>query len=510
MRRSSACFLIALCPGTVWANEPLSAIDWLKEPAPVTVAQPLIEPLGEPEPVFPSQDGALVPGVDVTPLDDAKPDAVGLLPSANTGLPTSLWQASETADLMALLERLPDAPLPALQALLYTLLLAEADPPDDAGPDAAFLRARIHALEKYGAVDAALALIERAGPRSSLLFDDWMELSLLRGTEQQACEALSDEPTLTQDYGARVFCLVRTRDWPTAALIYDTALIIDQLDPLSIEQLGLFLDPEFGGTGIDLPPPREMTPLLFRLYEANGAPMPTRSLPRRFAVADLRGTSGWRTEIESAERLARAGALPANRLLGLYTARRPAASGGIWDRVQHLQAFDRAMLSGDVDKLSAALPVVWEDMSSAGLGVVFATLYGDRLARFDLPGLSQTVHGIALLSPSFKSHTGTLQSRSARFLDSVALGDPDTSLATTPTEQAIARAFEEPVPARRYAGALSEGKLGEVILDVIIDLNRAISGRSAQIDGALSTLRFVGLEDVARQTALQILLLPQE
>ena len=36
----------------------------------------------------------------------------------------------------------------------------------------------------------------------------------------------------------------------------------------------------------------------------------------------------------------------------------------------------------------------------------------------------------------------------------------------------------------------------------------AISGRSTQIEGALSTLRFVGLEDVARQTALQILLLP--
>ncbi|MEM7598869.1 MAG: hypothetical protein AAF382_14340 [Pseudomonadota bacterium] len=510
MKRSRAALICALAPGWAGAEEPLSAIDWLKEPAPVTVAQPLIEPLDETEPVFPGQDGALVPGVAVTPLDTAQPDAVGLLPSANTGLPLSLWQASATQDVVSRMGRLPDAPLPALQALIYTLLLAEADPPSDTTDNARFLHARIDALQRYGAVDAALALVERAGPQTPLLFDDWLDLSLLRGTEQAVCKALSETPTLTNDYGARVFCLVRTGDWPTAALIYDTALIIDQLDPASIEQLALFLDPEFGGTGIDLPPPREMTPLLFRLYEANGAALPTRTLPRKFAAADLRGTTGWRSEIEAAERLARTGALPANRLLGLYTARRPAASGGIWDRVQFLQAFDRAMLSGDEDRIAKALPVVWEEMRDAGLGVVFATLYGERLAGLDLPGLEQTVHGIGLLSPASARHTGQMRGRSARFLDGIAMGAPDASLARTDTEHAIARAFSEAVPARRYAGPLSEGKLGEVILDTVIDLNRAVAGRSAQIEGPLSTLRFVGLEDVARQAALQILLLPVE
>ncbi|MEO0752517.1 MAG: hypothetical protein AAFY25_12015, partial [Pseudomonadota bacterium] len=245
-------------------------------------------------------------------------------------------------------------------------------------------------------------------------------------------------------------------------------------------------------------------------YEANGAALPTRTLPRKFAAADLRGTIGWRSEIEAAERLARTGALPANRLLGLYTARRPAASGGIWDRVTFLQAFDSAMLSGDAGRIAAALPVVWEEMRDVGLAVVFATLYGERLAGLDLPGLEQTVHGIGLLSPARIRHTGNLRSRSARFLDGIAAGAPEASLAVTPVEQAIARAFSEAIPTRRYAGALSEGKLGEVILDVIIDLNRAVSGGSTQIEGPLSTLRFVGLEDVAREAALQILLLPTE
>jgi hypothetical protein len=305
---------------------------------------------------------------------------------------------------------------------------------------------------------------------------------------------------------------VQTGDWPTAALIYDTSVLIGQLDPVTASQLALFLDPEFGGDGIDLPPPRDMTPLLFRLYEANGTPLPTGSLPREFAAADLRGTTGWRAEIEAAERLARTGALPANRLLGLYTARQPAASGGVWDRVRHLQAFDRAMLSGDNSRISSTLPAVWQDMREAGLGVAFATLYGERLSRLDLPELSDMTYEIGLLSPSYATVANSVESedRSTRFLAGIARGTADLSLARSATEQAIARAFAEAAPARKYAGPLSEGKLGEVVVDVIIDLSRAASGQSGQIESTLSTLRFVGLEDVARQTALQILLLPPQ
>ena len=57
-----------------------------------------------------------------------------------------------------------------------------------------------------------------------------------------------------------------------------------------------------------------MTPLLFRLHEAIGEPLPTGNLPRSYAVADLRDLAGWKPQLEAAERLAVTGALPANRL----------------------------------------------------------------------------------------------------------------------------------------------------------------------------------------------------
>ena len=69
------------------------------------------------------------------------------------------------------------------------------------------------------------------------------------------------------------------------------------------------------------------------------------TLPLAFAHAELRDTAGWKSQIESAERLARAGVIAPNVLLGLYTERLPAASGGVWDRAAAFQRFESALTS---------------------------------------------------------------------------------------------------------------------------------------------------------------------
>lgn len=505
MRRSSALLLAGLAPAMAAAEAPLSAIDWLKEPAPITVAQPLVQSLSEP----PVAQGVTVPDVTVMPLDMALPDAVGLLPTETTGLPRALWSASRTAMLVDRLERLPARPLPAIQALYYTLLLAEADPPADTATGARFLRARLAALRRYGAVDAALALVERAGPETPALFDDWLDLALLAGTESAPCQALVAAPDLSESYAARIFCIARAGDWATAALTYDTANALGALTPHQSALLSRYLDPEFASGELHLPPPREMTPLVFRLYEAAGTPLPTRGLPREYAVADLRGTMGWRAEIEAAERLARTGAVPANRLLGLYTEREPAASGGVWARVEAVQAFDRAMASGRSERILAALPPVWDLMQRERLAVAFATLYGPDLVDMGLSGSDATAREVALLSPLYESaaNPGAAQTRRERFLNGLARGAPDPALAQSPEERRVAAGFAATGPATEEGAALADGRIGEAILSAAARLDAGHADRARAVESALASLRAVGLEDVARRAALQLLLL---
>lgn len=507
MRRPDCLAALLLLAAPALAEEPLGAIDWLRDPAPISLAQPLLAPLGDPPQV---SGGANVPQVDVMPLDMPRPDAVGLLPSGTTGLPSTLWVASSTDVLTALFARIAPDPLPAVQALYYTLLLAEADPPADAGPDARFLKARIDALRSLGAVDPALALAERAGPERASLFDTWFDLALLSGNEDAACAALAQDPQLTTRFEARIYCGARAGDWQTAALTFETARAIGALPASMDGMLAQYLDPETIDDTVTLAPSARMTPLLFRLHEANGTPLPTRNLPRAFAAADLRGLSGWRAELEAAERLAHTGALPANQLLGLYTRQSPAASGGIWDRVARVQALEEALATGKTDRIEEILIPLWSDMKREGLAVVFAALYAAPLSEIELTGQAQRIaFDMALLSPDYEllatSYDAT--GRRSEFLQDLARGQPDPELARSNAERAIATAFQATEPDEDHAALLASGRLGQAIMAAALQLDSATPNQRSDIVAGLSTLRAVGLEDTARRAALQILLL---
>ena len=488
------------------AQEPLSAIGWLDDIETVALTAPYAGFPSEP----PAADAIDLPGVTVSPLDAPRADAVGLLPGTTTGLPATLWQASPTPTLIRRLDALPDTPLPAVQALYYTLLLAEADAPADAGRAAQFLSARIETLQRFGAVEPALALVERAGGAVPQLFDQWLDLSLLNGTEDRACAALQRKPSLTNSLAARIFCTARAGDWTTAVLTYHGAASLDALAEPDATLLALFLDPEMIETTAPPAAPDGVTPLQFRLFEAVGAALSTRNLPRAFAMADLRGTAGWKAEIEAAERLARTGALAGTQLLGLYTAREPAASGGVWDRVAAVQALDTALTANDAQAVADALPAAWSAARDVQIETVMADLFAERLMQMTLPDrVRALVLDIALLSPLYETAAQRLSpvTPRQRFAIGLAQGIPAQDIATTPTEAAIAEGFARKTPATEHLTLLDQGRLGEAILSAATQLDDHSGATREGLGAALAALRAFGLDDTARRAALQILLL---
>jgi len=501
LRSTDALLAALLWSGAAAAQAPLSAIDWLTEMAPATVTPPA-----------PTAETATRPDVTVTPLGASRVDAAGLLPATTTGLPRTLWSASAAATLIRSLDRLPERPLPAMQALYYTLLLAEADAPPDITGDAPFLRARIAALRRFGAVEPALALVERAGGATPALFDTWLDLALLDGREDAACAALAAAPHLSHDLGARIYCLARAGDWQTAALILHGAEASGAIREPDGTLLALYLAPELIDEIAPPVPPTTMTPLRFRLFEAIGTPLGTQDLPRAFAMADLRGTAGWKAEIEAAERLAQTGALAAARLFALYTARKPAASGGVWTRVAAVQALDRALDARDGSGLAEALPAAWEAARATGLETALAEIFAERvLAAAPLPAEAQArATEMILLSPLYERAHETLAPASPRdrLLAGIARGAPEASDATTRMQSAIAAGFAATAAAPEHQRLIAEGRLGEAILmaAALLDHGAERAAPSA-VRAAIATLRAVGLEDTARRAALQILIL---
>lgn len=486
-------------------QEPLSVIDWLKRNPDQPAMTSAVLPKSFEPPVTPD---ATVPAVSVEPLAQQTRRIIGIVPAKVTGLPDTLWRGSTTADIDAQLDALPYLRLPVAQALLYTLLLTEAIAPgDDPQGESDLTLARVRTLERLGAHDAATALLEQADvTRDGAVFAAYLDVALLTGEEDRACAIMSAQPHLAPSLAHRTFCTARSGDWPTAALLFDTGVTLGSFDVAQAAALERFLHAEVFEDAAPLPRPEVMTPLLFRLYEAIGEPFPTGTLPRPYAAADLRDLAGWKQQLEAAERLAVTGALSSNRMLGLYTARQPAASGGVWDRVAAIQKFETALRSRSGSAISSALPPVWAEMEAVGLEMLFVDLFAEPLQRYKLEGPAREIsQKIGLLSDSYAV---LAQAPDVPASIAAIAGAPVAPPASPDMRtRALLDGFDETNARPDLLEMSRNGRTGEALLRTISLLEVGAVGDPVALTQALATLKALGLEDAARRAALQVMLL---
>lgn len=494
--------------GGAGGAEPLSAIDWLSR----SVATPTAL---APRPAVPAEppvtSGVTSAPITVTPIDGPSLDSLGLSSVARTGLPRDLWGTTAPAELARMIRAERVDTLPAIQSLLYTLLLAELDPPADANGQGTLFLARIDKLLDLGALDPALSLLELVDNPPPEVFRRWFDVALLTGEEDRACEVMRKTPGISPTFPARVFCLARGGDWNAAALSLRTGETLGYIEPEMVPLLERFLDPALADEAPDLPEPARPSPLVLRLMEAIGQPLQTSTLPLAFAQADLRSNAGWKTRLEAAERLARTGAIQPNMLLGLYTERQAAASGGVWERVRAVQMLDAAVAAGDRKAAARALPTAWRQMAEVELEVPFAALYGRALAEMALDGEAGALaFRVGLLSDGYEAVARARRPADGgeAFLAGLASGD---AAGTVPPDQmgaAIQAAFAAvPVPAPEFRELLGERRMGEALLKAIDEITDGARGDLRDVTEGLAFLRHVGLETTARRAALELVLL---
>ena len=502
--RLFAVFLAFATPAL--AEAPLSAIDWLSESIVTPAAQPVPD-----EPAVAPQGAALPESVTTSVLGQASLDAVGILPAQITGLPRSLWGMGRAADIVALLAAEEPQDLPALQGLLLTVLLAESEPPTDVAPGENLLLARVDKLLSIGALDQARALLDAAGPTASPeIFRRYFDVALLIGDEDRACHFLRDAPGLSPALPTRIFCLARDGDFAAAELTLDTARSLGTVTPEDAALLARFMNPDLDETDVAPVLPDLVTPLTMRLFEAIGEPMVGAALPVAFSYADLSDNAGWKAQIEAAERLSRAGAIAPNLLLGLYTSQKPAASGGVWDRVAAFQRLDAAVATADVRATDQALPVAWVEMKAAELEVPLAAIFAEPLSRMALgPEASEISFQISLLSSDYEGLSAARAATSPRdqFLAALAKGNVAGVAPTDAMSAAISAAFSSPSMGDDFKAMLDQNRIGEVILLAMSRIEHGTAGDLRGVTEGLSVLRHIGLEDAARRTALELMLL---
>lgn len=494
------------------ASAPMSAIDWLSDSISTpTVVSPQINTEN------PVTQSASVADVSVAPLGSQTTDAIGLLPPSVTGFSRDLWGASRPDDLAHRILSMPLDLMPSMQSLLTRLLLAELDPPRGANTtdDRLFL-ARVDRLLATGALDQADALIARSGAQTPASFRRGFDTALLLGEEDIPCQRLSAAPDLSPTFPARIFCLARAGDWDAAVLSLGTGRALGYVTEADDDLLSRFLDPDVFEGDPQLTKPLHPTPLTFRMFEAIGEHIPTTGLPLAFAQADLRANIGWKARVEAGERLVRMGAVSDNQIYGLYSERKPAASGGIWDRMAAVQAMDKALQAKDRQTVSALLPDLWTRLEEAELEMPFSRIFGPELAALDLEGVAaQIAFQMGLLSDQYEEiakKTAPDASAKSHVLRAIALGDiqlgdiknvrPYDTAST-----AVLEGFANPNIPIRLQSLMDQDRLGEAILRAITLYSNGVFGDYDELSDAIAFFRHIGLENVARQAALEFLIL---
>ena len=451
-----------------------------------------------------------LPEIEVTKLDDVKRSSVGLLPPTVTGFPTSLWKESQADDLVRLLHNLGSPSSPAVQKLLFQMLLAEAEAPLTTDSAEEFLSERISILIEAGAIDPAIALLERASPLPPKLVPKLFEASLLGIQYEPACKQVLDLGANYQNDAGRIYCHALEGDWLTASLIYNTSKALDSIETNTLLLLGEFLEIEEPSEKFVPLNEIDLSPLDFKLYESLGYNIFREDLGNAFIFGDLSGDNGWYAQLRAAERLAKNGVIDTNRFLGIFTAYDPPHSDGIWERVRAIQYLDKALsISNSPKEVELALKSAWQLFQYSPNSSIFAEIFTPRLLEFELTPTSEIMAiKIGMLSSSYNAIVSNPVAINA--LDPIvfAFTNHATEYITprTSLEKALLDAFYRPrVPS--YARLqLADGKLGEVILNALIQLERGIAGDMQDLLESISTLRHVGLERVSQRTALWLVL----
>ncbi len=517
MRRAARLAAVAVALASAApAQTPRSAIPWLSDtvrPLPATSAGP--RPAPAPQAVEPFDPGRIASSA----LDDPLRDGLGLVPGRDLGLPPGFWGDSSALRIARGIAQHPQGGVPATRALFHRLMIAETAPPRGATPANRVLLARIDALMARGRLDAAAALVDAAQVTEPQLFRRAFDIALLTGTADARCEQLARSPALSPTLPTRVFCLARQGDWDGAALTLQLAAEMGSIPPERVAALEWFLDPALFEAAAPPPPPEPMTTLDFVLREAVGLPRPPGPLPLAFAHLDAGGDAPLRTRIEARERLARAGATPAARLLAAYRAGTPAASGGVWDRAAAVQALDRALAIGAPPRIAPALATAEAAFDAADLRPALAAGFARQLVALpaaDYPAAARARIGELLLLAG--EHGGAAAGlpggpdATSRFLAALAAGRPLPDAGSLPPLwQAVARGFAAGAPptesGRRLAALLASGAWGEAVLGTLALLAPGAEIDPADLTAALVLLRRAGLDEAARQIAAETLLL---
>lgn len=453
---------------------------------------------------------------DITsePIVDINIDAVGLIPSGVSGFPNDLWASSKVETIREKISNLDPNMIPAALELFFILLLAEAKPPWDSSGEGKLFLSRVDKLIEYGALEQANELMERSGGVGNEFDTRRFDIALLTDTEHVPCSGIKSKAIKAPSFSHQIYCFVRLGEWKNAVLVFEAAKTIGDFTPQEEQIVTIFLFPELalsiGNQEFD-----KLTPLFFRMLKDSGFYNYHQNIKPSLAYHLKNSSPEWRTRIESLEKLVRSNSLPFETMLVAYTESKPPSIDGVWERVRVVQALEKAIALQNTLEIKDLFLQGFSLMEDVGLSVHYTEYFVPRVLphiiefgriapSYYFPAILYdfTVEEIELMSPS---------NREENLLYALRTGDLAKATPSTPLEQGIISGLTKTSsPKDALSNMAIKGKFGEALLDILFILQDVNQASPNEIGRAIAGLTSLGLQQTAREVAIQILVIKHE
>lgn len=387
-------------------DAPRGVIDWLRtSPPPATSPQPDGDAQWPPEEGFQgfSADGErieidesaaaadpeqiiapLTPQViDAAPVAGVVADSAGVLSEAEGGFPPDLWNGVPADRAGAILRQVRPGAVRSANLLARAALLTSAYAPAAAESDGEIITLRAQALLELGMPADALALLQASGLRTPTAMALQLDAAALTGDDTEVCARALRSGSLADMHARRSYCLVRTGAPQEASLALSTGRDLGRIreaDGLLLEAL---IEPTWAEFARAPDKVQDLTPLRLAALDQLGVARPSdfgRLAPLAMRWADMAEDATPRDRLTAAEQLEEAGALSTETLQDLYETYAPAASGGVWGRVEAWRAANDALSpSTRADAASTAFDRASSDGRAGSMARLLAPLLeGER------------------------------------------------------------------------------------------------------------------------------------
>jgi hypothetical protein len=377
---SALVLMLPLIAMPALAQQPIQLV-----PPPQPLGQPAAAPAAPPpQPSQRLQDfygGPVQSGGQLTPVDNA---AIGIIETVASGLPADMWRGTDRGTAIQLLAAMPGAPRSRiLRDLQFRLLTTIVNPPLGANPPGQdFVATRVAKLSDMGEIEAVGQMTQAAGPMSGDAAQRLnIENQLIAGDARAACGTPmaqnSPDPFWTK---LMIVCQV------IAGQNAQAMLNVDLLRERGVADTGFFVAVDYAlGTRSTRPPANigtdTLSQALLRAANPNaGGTLGNETTPAQLRQIAANVAAPLAQRIEAAERGEALGVIDPRQLLELYQAGAdaPGLSAPAKRRAQAVRDAMRAVDLGDKVK---AMQAAFRAAEGSALFTTMARVLGEQLVK---------------------------------------------------------------------------------------------------------------------------------